>query len=187
MGFVYAVTGYKAHELGIFDQKHKGISYIKQAFKKRIIALLDDGLEWIVISGQLGVELWVGQVVDELRTEGFMIKLGVLTPFLNQEKTWSESNQELYNEILGYADYVDSISKKEYENPMQLRMKNQFIIEKTNGIIILYDEDNEGSPKFYLEEARKKQDQASYDIVYITPDDIDSIIREEQESNLDYW
>ena len=39
------VTGYKQHELGIFDDKHPGIGFIKKALESQFIALLDEGLE----------------------------------------------------------------------------------------------------------------------------------------------
>lgn len=61
------VTGYKPHELGIFDDKHPGVRFIKKALEKRLVALLDDGLEWVIISGQLGIEAWAAEVVIDLK------------------------------------------------------------------------------------------------------------------------
>ena len=57
------VTGYKHHELGIFDDKHPGIRFIKKALEKRLVSLTDEGLEWVIISGQLGNETWAAEVV----------------------------------------------------------------------------------------------------------------------------
>ncbi|WP_078430801.1 DUF1273 domain-containing protein [Alkalihalobacterium alkalinitrilicum] len=178
---VCVVTGYKAQELGIFDQKHNGIQYIKKTVEKKLRQLLDEGLEWVLISGQLGVEIWTGEVVAELKKEFPQLRLGVMTPFLQQEKNWSETNQEQYRYVLGLADFVDSISKREYESPAQLRIKNQYLIEKSDGLVILYDEWKEGSPNYYLEPALKRYDRDGYPILYITPDDINSTIQEEME------
>ncbi len=184
---VLAVTGYKAHELGIFDDKHKGISYIKKAFEKRIMSFIDEGLEWVIISGQLGVELWVAEVVLQIKNQ-YPIQLGILTPFLNQEKNWNESKQQLYNYIMANADFVDSISKKEYENPIQLRLKNKYIIEKTEALLVLYNDENPGSPRFYIDEAMKKQARnPSYEIYYITPEDIEDLVREELYESPSDW
>lgn len=47
---VLAITGYKPFELGIFKQDDKALYYIKKAIKNRLIAFLDEGLEWILIS-----------------------------------------------------------------------------------------------------------------------------------------
>ena len=61
------VTGYRAHELGIFNDKHPGIAVIKKALYDQLYQLCDAGLEWIVISGQLGVESWAAETVLELK------------------------------------------------------------------------------------------------------------------------
>lgn len=180
---VVAVTGYKAHELGIFNQKHIGIKYIKKAIEQSLIRLLDDGLEWVIISGQLGVELWAGEVVCSLKKEYQHVKLAVLTPFLNQHEHWKEESKEYYEQIIKQADFVESISRKEYENPLQLKMKNQYLILKSDALLILYDEFRGGSPSYYLEPAKKRNELDGYEIFYITPDDIDTIMREEQEGN----
>lgn len=58
------------------------MTYIKRAIKKQLLSLLDEGLEWVLISGQLGTELWAAEVVYELQEEGFEhLQLGVITPF----------------------------------------------------------------------------------------------------------
>ena len=60
---VIAVTGYKPFELGIFKNDHPGVECIKKALHRKLITFVEDGLEWVIISYQLGVELWVAEVV----------------------------------------------------------------------------------------------------------------------------
>ena len=50
---VLAVTGYKPFELGIFKQDDRALVYIKKAIETRLRSFIDEGLEWILISGQL--------------------------------------------------------------------------------------------------------------------------------------
>ncbi|MCY8586820.1 SLOG family protein, partial [Bacillus haynesii] len=83
---VLAVTGYKPFELGIFKQDDKALFYIKKALENRMIDLLEEGLEWILISGQLGTELWAAEVAFSLQEEYPDLKVAVITPFLEQEK-----------------------------------------------------------------------------------------------------
>lgn len=80
------VTGYRPHELGIFNDKHPGVAIIKKAIEDQLRALLNNGLEWVVISGQLGVELWTAEVVIELKKDYPNLKYSIITPFLNHEK-----------------------------------------------------------------------------------------------------
>lgn len=51
------ITGYKPHELGIINDKHPG-AIVKKALEDRLRTLIDEGLEWVIISGQQGVESW---------------------------------------------------------------------------------------------------------------------------------
>ncbi|OZM57325.1 hypothetical protein CIB95_07625 [Lottiidibacillus patelloidae] len=185
---VVLVTGYKAHELGIFDNKHPGVRIIKQVVKTKLISLIEEGLEWVIISGQPGVEIWAGECVVELKEKYENLKLGVLTPFFNQEERWKDDAKERYNQLLLEADFVDSISKKPYEDPSQLRIKNQYLVSKTDGLVILYDEDKPGSPSYYLTEAQKRyENDENYPILYITPYDIESAAELENENDPNYW
>ncbi|WP_270182258.1 DUF1273 domain-containing protein [Alkalihalobacillus sp. CinArs1] len=189
MANVLLVTGYKAHEIGIFNDDHPGLHIIKEALRIRISQLIEDmEFEWILISGQTGVELWAGEVALDLREEYPDLKLAVLTPFLDQETKWKESTQEYYQMIMSEADFVESITNRPYENPGQLKAKNEFLVKKSDAMLILYDEDTPGSPDFYLKEAdnRKKQ-QSEYEVYTITPIDLDLLQQDLQESDPDFY
>ena len=80
------VTGYKQHELGIFDDKHPGIPIIKKAIQNQLIALMDAGLEWVILGGQQGVETWTAELILELKDEYPHLKFAIITPFLTKKK-----------------------------------------------------------------------------------------------------
>ena len=63
------VSGYRPHELGIFNNRHPGLPIIKRAITERLEQLLEASLEWVIISGQPGVETWTAEVVIELKKE----------------------------------------------------------------------------------------------------------------------
>lgn len=178
---VIAISGYKAHELRIFGRDHPGIFYIKKAIERRLKPFVEEGLEWVVISGQIGVELWAADVVFSLQKEFPALKLAVLTPFLNQEAHWKDETKADYQRILQQADYVNSISKRPYSSPAQLRAKNEFIVANVDGILLLYDEDMSGTPKYVLEAAKKRQRRdPDFPIYFITLYDLQVLIEEDQ-------
>lgn len=178
---VAAVSGYKSFELGIFQQSDKRAEIIKTALKKNLRSLWEEGFEWVLISGELGTELWAGEAVFSLREEGCgELKLAVITPFLHQEKNWNDQNKEWYYSILQRADYVNSISKKPYMNPWQYRQKNRFFIEKSDLLLLLYDPEHEGSPKYIYEAAEKYRQEHHYEIRLITFYDLQEVFEEEQ-------
>ncbi|GEL07896.1 DUF1273 domain-containing protein [Salisediminibacterium halotolerans] len=176
-----AVTGYKPHEIGVFNEQHEQLPYLKRALQKALTARIEEwDLSWIVITGQPGVELWAGEAALELKKNEFPdLKLAVLAPFYHQEERFPEPVKVLYQKVWDGADFKDYITKRPYENPSQLRMKNEFIAEKTDAALVLYDEEIEGTPKFFLAAAKKQAGKTDYPLVYVTPDDIEDLIREE--------
>ncbi|MFO1444659.1 DUF1273 domain-containing protein [Bacillus sp. Bva_UNVM-123] len=181
MAKVAIISGYKPYEIGIFKNNDPAVVYIKKALKNNLLALLENGLEWVLISGQLGTELWAAEVVFDLQLEGYAdLQLAVITPFLDQEESWNEVNKEWYESILAQADFIDSVSHKRYENPSQFRLKNQFFLEKSNALLMFYDPEKEGSPKYLYETARSHQEQGEYDIRLIDFYELQLLVEEEQ-------
>ncbi|MEH7117128.1 DUF1273 domain-containing protein [Neobacillus vireti] len=183
---VLAISGYKPFELGIFNNNHPSVLYIKAAIKKTLVPMIEEGLEWILISGQLGVELWAAEVVFDLQTEFPELKLAIITPFLEQETNWKEPNKEWYTNILMQADFVDSVTKKVYEKPWQFRLKNQFFLQKSDGLLLMYDHEKQGSPLFLYELAIEYQKTHDYSVELITFYDLQLIVEEEQLKRSDF-
>ncbi|SFJ51734.1 Uncharacterized SPBc2 prophage-derived protein YoqJ [Paenibacillus sp. UNC496MF] len=175
------VTGYKASELGIFSDKHPGVGVIKKALKQRLRALAEEGLEWVIVSGQWGVELWAAEVALELRAEYESLRLAVITPFLEQDENWSEPKKAAYASILGQADYVNSVSKQKYAGPWQFKARDRFLLDNTEGLLLIYDEEQEGSPRFLLELARKHAEVTpDYGIIVLNGEDLQNAAEEDR-------
>ena len=154
--------------------------------KNRLLPLLDDGLEWVILSGQLGVETWAAELVIELKETYPELKYAVITPFLEQEKNWNETRQETYRAIIAQADYHNSLTKTPYEAPWQFIEKNKFFMRNSDGILIFYDSENEGSPKFIKQSADRYAEKSDYQVLTITADDLQVIAEEEQMDEWDY-
>lgn len=165
MAKVLLLSGYKPFELGIFKKDHQAVRYIKAAIRKELESFVEDGLEWVIISGQLGVELWGAEVVFELKQQNPQLKLAVITPFLEQEENWNELNKEWYYSIVNQADFFDSVTKKKYEKPWQFRLKNQFLLDKSDVLVLVYDSEKEGSPKYLYELALQHKDKQAIRLI----------------------
>ncbi|MEK3764363.1 DUF1273 domain-containing protein [Solibacillus sp. FSL K6-4121] len=180
------ITGYRPHELGIFNDKHPGVPIIKTALHNQLRTLIEDGLEWVVISGQPGVETWAAEVVLELKNEYSTLKYSIITPFLEQEKNWNEHKQAAYMNIVNNADFVTSVTKRPYEAPWQFIEKDKFIIDNTDATLLVYDEENEGSPKYVLRLIEKyKEQHDEYELFMINAYDLQMVAEEMQQG--DNW
>lgn len=161
-------------ELTIFNENDERIKYIKQALKRRIVGFIEEGLEWVIISGQMGVEMWTAEVVLDLK-ETYDIKIGMIPPFENQHKRWPEPLQHKYEELLFTVDFSKPIFNSEYKGPHQFRARDKWLMEKSDACLILVDEDHPGDVGYFYD-AAKQQD--NYPIYLITPLDLDDVVEE---------
>ena len=163
------VVGYKAFDLGIFGDKDQRLKIIKAAIRRDLIYLLENGMKWLVFTGNLGFEVWVLEVAKELQEE-YNFQLATIFIFENQGENWNEVNQEKLANFKN-VDFI-KYAYPSYENPSQFRTYNQFLLENTDGAYLFYDEENETKLK-YLYRMMKENEQ--YHIKKLTFDDLNEL------------
>ncbi len=171
-------------ELNIFKENDPRITFIKAAIEKRLIGFIEEGLEWVLISGQMGVELWTADLVLDLK-ETYDINIGVFPPFENQDNRWPDHIKEKYQELIMIADFYKPLYQGDYKGPYQFKAKNMWFVDKSDGCLLLMDEEFPGSNRFFYESAKKAD--KDYPIFTITPADLDDAVEEIRMSDPDYW
>lgn len=180
---ILTVTGCKPMELTIFSEDDPRIAFIKKALEKRLIGFIEEGLEWVLISGQMGVEMWTAEVVLDLK-EMYDINIGVIPPFENQEGRWPEPLQHKYQELMFTADFFQPIYNGNYKGPYQFRARDMWLIEKSDACLLLMDEENPGSPGYFYETAKAVND---YPVYMITPFDLEEVVEEMRMMDSQDW
>ncbi|MBU5364765.1 DUF1273 domain-containing protein [Enterococcus devriesei] len=168
------VTGYQSYELGIFNEKDPRVQVIKNVLKRELTALIENGLEWVMISGNLGTEAWTGQVINELKVDYPELRLAIIFPFENFGSNWKEQNRLILSELVQRADFVESVSHQPYQNPGQFKNHVSFLLEHTDAALVVYDTEYPGKSKFFLGDVEKYQLKNSYDLLTITMDDLEN-------------
>lgn len=107
------------------------------------------GLSGYLFKDNLVLNYGLFEVVIDLRVEYPDLKLGIITPFYGHTSKWNEQNQMKYNKIAQEVDFMESVHHTEYEGPFQFKQTDQFMLDHTDMTILIYDEEQEGSPKFF--------------------------------------
>lgn len=170
------ITGYKSHELGIFQAKDPRLQVIKAAIRRDLLAYLDEGVSWLIFTGQLGFESWVLEVAQSLRAD-YDLQLGCIFLFENQGENWNASNQAQLA-AFKQLDFV-KYAYPAYQHPGQFKNYNQFLADNTDGAYVFYDPEQETQLK-YLYEVLKAQ--ADYALRTLTFDDLNEIAQNFEEN-----
>ncbi|GFH39616.1 DUF1273 domain-containing protein [Pseudolactococcus insecticola] len=169
------IMGYGAFDLGIFDEKDVKLTVIKKAIRKQLERFASDGLEWLILGGNLGFEYWVLQVALDMKAD-YGFQLASILPFKTHGQNWNEANQEK----LGLFKTVDFVqyAYDAYENPGQFRIYNDFLISNANGAYIFYDEENETKLKYAVESFKQTE---NFPVTFLRFDDLQEIADEMNE------
>lgn len=150
------ITGYRHTDLGIFSEKDPRIAVIKKAIRLDLIRFLEEGVEWFILTGNLGFEYWCLEVLQDLRQDGYEFQIATLFLFENHGENWNEVNQIKLAQFQS-VDFVKMIYPR-YENPSQFRLYNQFLLENTDGAYLFYDPENETNLKYLYHLILKKEE-----------------------------
>lgn len=152
---VILVTGYRHTDLGIFQEKDKRVSLIKKVIRRQIERYLDEGVDWFILTGQLGFEYWFLEEALAMQKEA-AFSIGTIFCFENHGENWSEANQEKLARFKA-VDFV-KYSYPHYTNPSQFRHYNQFLIDNSDEAYLFYDAENETNLKYLANMMQEKED-----------------------------
>ncbi|MET3557922.1 putative phage-like protein YoqJ [Streptococcus rupicaprae] len=156
------VTGYQNMDLGVFNDKDPRLKVIRKAIEKDLRRFLENGLEWLIFTGQLGFEYWVMEAALRLKSD-YNLQLACIFPFETHGQNWNEQNQEKLAQFK-QLDFV-KVAFQRYENPGQFRDYHQFLMDHTDGAYVFYDNEHETKLKYLFE---KLQNQENYDLNLVT-------------------
>ena len=166
------IMGYTSFDLVIFNEKDIKVSIIKKTIRRKLINFLEEGLRWVIFTGNLGFEYWALEVAKELQTD-YEFQIGTIFPFETHGQNWNENNQ-IKLASFKQVDFV-KYAFEAYENPGQFRQYNEFLLENTEGSFVFYDEENETKLKNMVE---KMKQSSNYEVYLLNFEDLQETFEE---------
>lgn len=173
------ITGYRAYELQIFSESDPKYQVIDYALQKLITQAVEDGTEWVITGGQLGIEQMAAKAALTLKADYPELKVSVILPFTHFGSQWKEDNQAKLAQVVSQVDFTGNVSNQDYSSPQQLRNYQSFMLSHTDGALFIYDEEHEGKSQYEFNAARKWQEKNDYPVQQVDFDEL-------QEYSYDY-
>lgn len=171
------VTGYRSWELNVYGDQDPKLTIIKYALKNALQVALDDGLEWVITGGELGVEQWVLGVAQPFKADYPALKTALMTPYQDFGHQWNETNQGLLTALQQQVDFTRATSTQPYQNGRQLAAYNRFMAQHTDAALFVYDEEFPGKPQYAFQTAKREADRRDYPITQVTMSDLEEAAR----------
>ena len=117
-----AFTGHRPHKFPWKgDEADLRCVALKAVLAEQVEKLVAAGVTDFYSGMADGSDVWLSQIVLDLRKENPALKLHCYLPCEGQADKWSSSAQERYHSILGQADSVIYVSHNEYDGCMIAR------------------------------------------------------------------
>jgi len=136
-----AFTGPRPHRFPFGENEdHPECIALKAALRREIEVLCDIGVTRFLTGAAQGVDMWCGEIVLELITQGREIELIAIVPFRNQEEKFSKKNQVRYAAILAKCSKVLILSEDYCKD--SYRVRNQYLVEHAKYLLAVQDHTN---------------------------------------------
>ena len=177
-------TGYRAYELGVFDEKDPKVAVIKDVLQKQLRYQLDSTSEdfWLITGPQMGVERWSIESALTIKVDYPQLKIALMEPYADFAARWNENNQASLAAIKAQVDFAGRVSEKKYESPEQLRAYQNFMLHYTDGALLIYDPEREGKTVWDWRAINRYREQnADYSMRMIDFDELQEAAEEYSE------
>ena len=126
---------------------------VKAWLRKEIEKAIADGYTTFITGMAMGVDIWAGQIVADIKSRNPQIHLIAAVPWLGVSKRWGESWRELYEGLLAQVDLKKVICTSYSDDVFMQR--NRWMVDHSN-LVIAYYNGSEGGAQKTLEYAEER-------------------------------
>ncbi len=124
-------TGHRPEKLTLPEES------IRKQLRPCVLQAIEDGYTTFITGMARGVDLWAGQIVIELREQGYPIKLVAACPHPDFESSWGDYWKDMFHEVLDKADFVQVVCPEFKMSNFQER--NEWMVDRSSRVIAVYN------------------------------------------------
>ncbi|MDF7636800.1 DUF1273 domain-containing protein [Leuconostocaceae bacterium ESL0958] len=177
----YWITGYRTYELGVFKESDPKVAVLKHALTLLLKERIEQGLEWVITGGQLGVETWTVEVALAMKADYPELKVALLLPFANFGSQWQPEKRRKLAQLSQQVDFFAAVHQGDYQGPFQLKNYQQFLLDHSDAALLLYDPEYEGKSAYDLAAIQAFQKTAPYPMDYVSMDELQEFANDFEE------
>lgn len=121
-----------------YDEEKESCKEFKRVMYGILEKAIQNNYTYFISGMALGIDMICAEIVLNLKKKYKEVFLECAIPCLNQEKLWSENQQDRYNRILKQADLVHYVSKNTYTNDC-MNNRNNYMVTKSDVVIAIWN------------------------------------------------
>ena len=157
-----AITGHRPTRFKWkYNENNNGCKRLKRRLKEQLIQLCEKDVHRFYIGGDLGVDLWAGELLLELKeqSEYSEIELVLVLPFSGHDKNWDKVSRYRLSKLRQNSAEVIVAGTSENPPAVNFKLRDQYMVEHSDCLLAVYDNapDNHYSVDKVVNYSRKKK------------------------------
>lgn len=137
-----------------YNENHKQCKELKEKLKTTILNLINNGYNTFYNGMAEGFDLYAAEILNNLKNQGYNIKIIACLPYKKQSMYYTEKNKDLYSKILKNCDDIYIASNGEYFNGCTI-IRNKYMVENSS-VLVCYLLSHVGGTANTVNIAKKK-------------------------------
>ena len=137
-----AITGHRPTRFKWkYNENDNNCKRLKRRLKEQLAALYDQGVRRFYIGGALGVDMWSGELLAELKEqpEYGEIELVLVLPFVGYDRDWNPGSKHRLSILRQRSAGVIVVGKPENPPADNYRARNQYMVNHADCLLAVYD------------------------------------------------
>ncbi len=137
---VASFTGHRPDKFSFkYNEQHIDCIRLKSILINQIEYLYLSGTKKFLTGCALGVDMWCGEIVLDLKEKYNDIELYCILPCKNQDLKWNENYKKRFNHLLNNCSKIHLIQEEYSKNCFFKR--NKYLVDNAKIILAVYNQD----------------------------------------------
>jgi len=144
-----------------YNENNNGCKRLKRRVKAQLIILYEQGVRRFYLGGYLGLDLWAGELLLELKEQPEYgdIELVLALPYAGHDADWDKRSRYRLSVLRQRSAEVVVVGTTENPPAINYKLRNQYMVDHADFLLVVDDDDQEQSSGTArtLNYARKKK------------------------------
>lgn len=139
-----AITGHRPTRFKWkYNENNNGCKRLKRRLKEQLVQLYNKGVHRFYVGGALGVDLWSGELLLELKEqpEYSDIELVLVLPFDGHDRGWDPKSRRRLSVLRQHSAEVVIAGTAENPPAVNYKLRNQYMVDHASCLLAVYDND----------------------------------------------
>ena len=139
-----AITGHRPSRFKWkYNENNNGCKRLKRRLKEQLVLLYEKGVRRFYVGGALGVDLWSGELLLELKEqpEYSDIELVLVLPFDGHNRDWDPKSRRRLSVLRQRSAEVVIAGTAGNNSVTNYRLRNQYMVDHASCLLAVYDND----------------------------------------------